>query len=405
MPLRVLHVISGIDPEDGGPTTALTALAHALNRAGIDVTLVATPRTSGHLETVDELLSDGVRVRLSEPRRNIFTRDCALDSLLAEEITHADVVHIHALWEDVQYRAASVSRALGKPFVIRPCGLLEPWSMARHRFKKRLYLEVRLRRYLDAASGIHFSTAIEEERTRPLRLKAPPIVEPNGLDFTEHKRSSLSNGSFRALWNIEPETPIVLFLGRLHPKKGVDLLIPAFARGAPRNAVLVIAGSGDSQYESSLKQRVLSSGLANRVIFTGFIEGQARNATLADATVFVLPSHSESFANTVVESIACGTPVIVSDQVALHPEVSSKRVGSVVPATIDALAVEIETWLVDRSKRISAIANADDFLKSYDLKLVADRWINRYNSLCHTTETAHVPRSSNHPARDAAAMN
>lgn len=384
MPLSVLHVISGIDPEDGGPTTALSGLARALNRAGADVALVATPRSFGHSQIVEELLDDGVRVRLGEHRRAFIARDEALDSLLVEEISRADVVHIHALWEDVQYRAASIARALEKPFVVRPCGLLEPWSMARHRFKKRMYLEIRLRRHLDAASGIHYATPIEEERARPLRLKAPPIVEPNGLDFAAHRKST-SNGSFRARWNIPREAPIVLFLGRLHPKKGLDLLIPAFVRGAPSDAMLVIAGSGDSDYESNLNQRVASSGIAERVKFTGFLEGRARAEVFADATVFVLPSYSESFANTVVESIASGTPVIVSDQVALHTDVSSKKVGGVVPTNVEALAIELECWLADASKRLSAMENAESFLKSYDLKLVADRWINRYQSFCHPT--------------------
>ena len=247
-----------------------------------------------------------------------------------------------------------------------------------------MYLEVRLRRHLDAASGIHYSTLIEEQRARSLRLKAPPIVEPNGLDFDAH-RYSLSSGSFRARWNIPREAPIVLFLGRLHPKKGLDLLIPAFARAAPTNAILVIAGSGDSDYETSLNQTVLSSGIADRVKFTGFLEGRARNEAFADATVFVLPSYSESFANTVVESIASGTPVIVSDQVGLHTDISSKKVGGVVPANVDALAIELECWLADASKRRSAMENAESFLKSYDLKRVAERWINRYQSFCHVT--------------------
>jgi len=365
---------------DGGPTTALVALAKELVRLQAEVTVVATPRSSGSTATVEGLRDKGVRVRLGEDRRRIFGQDTGLRSLLTEEILRADVVHIHALWEEVQYQAVRISESLGKPFVVRPCGLLDPWGMARHRIKKRLYLELRLRRYLDAASGIHYSTEFEEERSRSLRLAAPPIVEANGFDIDDCRNMS-PGGTFRARWNISQDAPVVLFLGRLHPKKGLDLLIPAFADVSPPDGILVIAGSGEAGYERSLRQRVASLGLTSRVQFTGFLDDQARRAAMADATLFVLPSYSENFANTIVESIAVGTPVVVSDKVGVHTEVASSRVGGVVPTTAEALSAEIECWLTDASKRKLAIANADEFLRLYDLKLVAARWLNRYQTL------------------------
>jgi len=379
-PPRVLHVISGIAPSDGGPTTALVALARALSRLQAEVTLVATPKSSGPIAAVEELRDSGVRVRLGENRRRILAQNTGLDCLLQEEISRADVVHIHALWEGVQYRAARISGLLGKPFIVRPCGLLDPWSMARHRVKKHLYLNFHLRRYLDAASGIHYSTTYEEERCRALQLKPPPIVEANGFDFDEYRNLPL-NGSFRDQWDIPRNAPVVLFLGRLHSKKGLDLLIPAFAEGAPSDGILVIAGSGKVGYERTLRQSVASLGLANRVRFTGFLDGQARTAAMADATVFALPSYSENFANTVVESIAAGTPVVVSDQVGLHLDVASSGVGGVVPTSVKALSAEIECWLRDASKRELAIANADRFLQLYDLKRIAARWLERYRAL------------------------
>jgi len=346
----------------------------------VEVTLVATPKSSGPIAAVEELRDSGVRVRLGENRRRILAQKTGLDSLLQEEISRADVVHIHALWEEVQYRAARISESQGKPFIVRPCGLLDPWSMARHRVKKHLYLKFRLRRYLDAASGIHYSTAFEEERCRVLRLKPPPIVEGNGFDFDDHRNLRL-DGSFRDRWDIPRNAPVVLFLGRLHAKKGLDLLIPAFAEGAPSDGILVIAGSGEVGYERTLRQRVASLGLVSRVRFTGFLDKQARTAAMGEATVFALPSYSENFANSVVESIAAGTPVVISDQVGLHVNVASSGVGGVVPTNVEALSAEIGCWLRDASKRELAITNADRFLQLYDVKGVAARWLERYRAL------------------------
>jgi len=385
--LRVLHVISGLDRADGGPTVALVGLTSALARLGVRVSVLATPRSSECSSTVEELREKGVRVRLGDHRRMTFGRSSKLRKVLMEEVARANVVHIHALWEEAQYQAASISRLQQKPFIVRPCGLLDPWSMSQHRVKKRLYLELRLRRHLSAAAAIHFTTSLEEERARSLRIQAPTIVEPNGIDLDEFKKLPLSGG-FRKRLAIPEGVPLVLFLGRLHPKKGLDLLIRAFADGAPSNAVLAIVGTGDSSYEKALRQNAASHGLGDRAKFVGFLHGRDRVAAYADSTVFVLPSYSENFANSVMESLAGGTPVIISDQVNLHAEIASAQVGGVVPMTPDALSSEIRRWLGDPARRQLAIANARSFLEPYDLKKIAASWLQRYRELCQRIDGA-----------------
>jgi glycosyltransferase involved in cell wall biosynthesis len=386
-PLRVIHVISGIDRADGGPTTALVRLAGAMARLQAEVTVFATPSSSRCFSVVEELRDMGVQVKLGDCPRRGFIRTARLRKALAEEVVRADVVHIHALWEEVQYQAASISRLQHKPFIVRPCGLLDPWSMARHRVRKRLYLELRLKRQLNAAAAIHFTTALEEERTRPLRIQAPTIVEPNGIDLDEFKDPPPS-GSFRKRFKIPETVPLALFLGRLHPKKGIELLIQSFADGAPPEAVLAIVGKGDPSYEQELRRYAAACGLENRAKFVGFLQGRNRTAAYVDATVFVLPSYSENFANTIIESLAVGTPVIISDQVNLHNEIASAKVGGVVPTNSKALAAEIRGWLGDIRRRESASANAGNFLQSYDLNTIAARWLQRYRLLSQNVSGA-----------------
>lgn len=304
-----------------------------------------------------------------------------------EEIAQADAVHIHALWEEVQYQAICISRLQRKPYIVRPCGLLDPWSMAQNRIKKRLYLELRLRRHLNAASALHFTTPLEEERARPLRLHAPTVIEPNGVDLKLF-RNCLTPGSFRERLDIPNDAPLVLFLGRLHPKKGLDLLIPAFAKAAPANAVLAIAGEGDPSYEDSLRREVVSCGLKNRAKFVGFLDGHERIAAFFDATLFVLPSYSENFAIAVIESLAAGTPVIVSDQVNIHPDIEAAKVGGVTPAKLEDLSNEIHTWLNDTAKREQAIIRAHEFVASYDMSEIAARWLHHYRDLSQGADNA-----------------
>ena len=175
--------------------------------------------------------------------------------------------------------------------------------------------------------------------------------------------------------------PLVLFLGRLHPKKGLELLIQSFADAAPPEAVLAIVGVGDTNFEQKLRRNAAACGLEDRVKFVGFLQGRDRIAAYVDSTVFVLPSYSENFANTVIESLAAGTPVIVSDQVNLHNEIASAKVGSVVPTNQGALSAEIRSWLKGDRRRELAVANARNFLKAYDLEVIATRWMERYRLL------------------------
>jgi len=384
VPLRVVHIISGLDWTDGGPTTALLALATALARLPIEVTVVATPRSSGCMPVVEELRAKGVRVQLIGRRGWRFGGVQKLRDILTQEITRANVVHIHALWEEVQYQAIRIARLYRRSFIVRPCGLLEPWSMSQNRLKKRLYFELRLRGHLNAAAAIHFATPLEKAGARSLRLQAPAVVEANGIDFEEFVELP-TPGDFRRRLGVSDETPIALFLGRLHPKKGLELLITAFADVALPNAVLAIVGTGDTSYEQELRRVAAACDLGDRVKFVGFLQGRDRVAAYADATVFVLPSYSENFGNVVIESLAAGTPVIVSDRVNVHPKISSAKVGGVVSPTVKELSAELNIWLSDAAKRELAIANARAFLVPYSVNKIADNWLQRYRELNQDT--------------------
>ena len=175
---------------------------------------------------------------------------------------------------------------------------------------------------------------------------------------------------------------MVLFLSRIHPKKGLDLLVPAFARAALSDALLVIAGPGDEEYVAAVKKLIAEHGIGERVLFTGMLEGRARVEAFVDADLFVLPSYQENFGIVVAEALACGTPVVISDQVNIYPEAADAGVGGVVPLEVGRLSDEVRRWMTDTSLRQSAAKKARPYVWGrYDWSQIAVRWGGHYARL------------------------
>jgi len=381
--LRVLHVSAILDPAAGGVAVAVTALAEAQRRAaGLEVSVLAT-YSKPEVEPAERLRAAGVPVTQVGPCRPPLWRHPDIVPTLMSLVPNADVVHIHAMWEEGQYQAGRVSRKLGVPYVITPHGMLDPWSLSQGALKKRLYLAIRLRRILNAAAAIHFTTATERDLVRPLNLKAPAIVEPNGVDLAEFENLP-ARGTFRARYAQLGVRPIVLFLGRLNYKKGFDLLIPAFARVASSSdAMLVIAGPEDAGYRATIDRYIDDARLPrDRVFFTGMLRGRERVEAFVDADLFVLPSYQENFGIAVIESLAAGTPVVISDQVNICNEIRAAGVGGVVPTQVEPLAHEVARWLGDEALRRRASAQAIPFVRAhYDWNEIAKRWAGHYETL------------------------
>ena len=377
---KVLHVISGIDPRGGGPAEALRGLALAQAAAGLNVHVLATFAAGDDLGFAAIMQARGITVRLIGPCHGRFARHPDLTPITAQAVATADIVHIHALWEEVQHQAARAARLSGKPYLIRPCGMLDPWSLRQRRLAKTLYLAWRLRGNLNGAAALHFTSEGERQGTTRLRLRSSGIVEPNGIDVPEFERRC-ERGVFRHSRGIAADRPVLLFLGRLHPKKGFDLLLPAFARleGTP---LLVLAGPGDESYRRFLEAEAARLKITDRVLFAGMLLGEDKRAAFADADLFVLPSYQENFGIAVAEAMAAGLPVVVSDQVNICDEVVRAGAGAVVPTNVDALSAELARWLNDVKLRARAGAIARQFAhRRYNWVEIASRWTEHYDRL------------------------
>ena len=390
--MRALHVISGIDPENGGPTNALLGLAAAQARQGMEVTVAATwQRTSGR-ENAQTFRERGLSVEMIGPARGALSRHPQIKPVLGRLIASADVVHIHALWEEIQYRAARICQAIGRPYLIRPCGGLHPWAMARGRLKKRLYLALRLRRNLDRAGAIHYTTMAERDALADMQLRPRAIVEPNGIDLREFSkvtravgREFLSELLFGAGSTLGVRK-LIVFLGRIDPKKGLDILVPAFIdaiRSGAGDALLVLAGPPQDRATVDFVSRsAREAGLADRIFLPGMLSRKQTIQALAGADLFALTSYNENFGIAVVEALAAGCPVIISDRVEIQESLAAAGVGQVIPLDRAATTTALLRWLGDDELRLQAGQRARAFAgEHFDWDQIARRWRAHYEGL------------------------
>jgi glycosyltransferase involved in cell wall biosynthesis len=342
--------------------------------AGLDVRVLATHGPHPARDVADDLNAAGVPAA-------VVSRG-ELKRAMSQAVGSADVIHAHGVWAAEQHLAAVAARRLGKPYVITPHGMLTTWSLAQKRLKKQIYLALRLRRDLNAAAAVHCTSTVEREAMAPLSLRPKVIVEPLGIDQGEFADLP-PRGSFRRRFPQLGDDRIILFLGRIHRGKGLEYLVPALAEAKLQNVKLVIVGPDSGGFKTTIDQLIDRHNLRDRVLFTGMLRGRERLEGLVDADLFALPSEHENFGVVVVEALACGTPVLISDGVAIYDQITTAKVGGVVRARdIPALSRELKRWMEDDELRRAAAARARPFAaEAFDWSAIARRWAGHYENL------------------------
>lgn len=381
--MKVLHVVPSVGPLRGGPSFTARAMAAGLAEAGVEVHLVTTDDNGPARLPVPlgrPVDSGGVTYWYFPRQTRFYTASWPLTRWLDRSIDAFDLAHIHGLFTYTPIAGALSARRHAVPYILRPIGTLSGAGFRRRPLLKQLSLALFERRVLARAAAVQYATEHERDEAAALGLGGRAVVVPNPVPFAV-SGPELPTGHFRALFPWLAGRTVALFLGRLDPIKGLELLLPAFAhaRAQRPELALVIAGAGPAPYEARLRATAERLGIAGDLCWAGFLEGERKRAALADADLFMLPSHSENFGVAVAEAMGAGLPVIVSDRVGLQREVAGSGGGLVVPGAVAPLAGALVALAEDPQMRRAMGLRAQRFIAGFCAPpVVAGRLIELY---------------------------
>ncbi len=350
--MKVLHVIPSIAPVHGGASRAILEMAKALQERGVKAEIVTTNDNGPDLLDVPlqkRIEYEQVPVwffpRFSPPISSVrtFCFSSQLTTWLWRHIAEYDILHVYGIYSYVSTLAMAIARIKHIPYIIRPQGQLGEWALRQRTFKKQIYIGLIQRANLNCSRYVHFTSEQEQHETSKLNFNSASFVLRNGL-FTPPPIPE-ARYKLRQLLKVPQDEPVILFLSRLHPKKGLDYLIPALGKVANRRFTFVVAGSGPPEYEDTIDALLVSAGIRDRTYRTGFVSGERKDLLLQGADLFALTSHSENFGIAVLEAMAAGKPVLATSGVALASVVKQYQLGYVAELDVEAIAQFVQDFL------------------------------------------------------------
>jgi len=313
--MNIAFVLPYLADRFGGPVAVAKGMGRSLAGMGHEVSYWATA-TNGDRH---ELASIAGAHLFDVDWPHAWYRSKGLKQGLSEAISSIDILQIQSVWTYPSYAAGRIAHDSDIPYIILPAGTLQPWALDNgrmRRLKKMTYFHLIAKSLMDRAACVQATSMQEAQQVQNLGYAGPVTVIPNGVDI-----DGLSDGQgpeADVLWPALKDRPVVLFMSRLSPEKGLDLLIPAWAdlvkSPGYREGILVIAGPDYRGYEETVKAMIDECGVASHVLLTGMVQGARKSSLLRRADVFILPSHTENFGIVVAEALACGTPVITTTQ-------------------------------------------------------------------------------------------
>ena len=349
--MNILHVIPSLAPQDGGSAVAAINMCRELSHRGHKVTIYTSAGRVGtrwESQTDAQMNVRGANVKyFPGGKLNYYAISPPFATALRRDIPGYDVVHIHSLYLPPSILAAYYSRRFGIPYVRQPHGALDPFIFRRHRARKWLYEALFERRNLRCAAAVLFTTRDEMKLAKSTGLRFRGFVAPLGVEFEDAPDDwqQIVNATWPELAGKE----VILFLGRINFKKGLDVLARAFStiHGQRKDAHLVIAGPDNEGYGDQVRRWLAKENWLGSVTFTGMVQGGLKAALLKRARVFVLPSYTENFGIAVVEAMAAGLPVMISNKVNIWREIDKAGAGLVVNPNAHEVASAILKLLED----------------------------------------------------------
>jgi glycosyltransferase involved in cell wall biosynthesis len=390
--MKLLHIIASVDPMSGGPIEGILQQCRSLGDRDVrEIVCLDSPDAPFLKDFPIRTHALGTKRYKSGPRSKIarfgYTR--LLVPWLRKNAGKYDILIINGLWNYASAGASLILPSLATPYVVYPHGMMDPWFRQAYPMKhwlKQLFWTLFDGRLIQHARAVLFTT--EEERVLAQgQFRGHPyserVVGYGTSDVPDDAETQ--NAAFRTLIPALGDRPYLLFLGRIHPKKGCDLLINAWVAVAKQrpDLHLVIAGPDQTGWVKELRSLAGRLGVGTNIHWPGMVSGPAKWGAFRGAEAFILPSHQENFGVAVAEALACGTPALISDKVNIWREVKAAGAGLVEPDTLAGTRTLLQAFLAldGPAREKMRVAARHCFIESFDLKNSAIKVLTLFREL------------------------
>ena len=293
--MKILSFVSSLDLSSGGPSRSVPMLVKGLAELGVDITLMTIRSENMNIHALE-----GTTAKLKVLSPSFSRKEIA--KYLADE--RFELIQIQSVWEMPYHKVILEARKQNIPYIVTPRGMLEPWSLSQKKWKKKLAWWLYQRNDVQKSACVFTTAKMEAEHVSNLGITTCKAVIPNGIETDAYPCKS----------SVEGVKKQVLFLSRVHVKKGIELLFEAWKRlhSDYVDWQLLVIGNGEAEYIHSLENRVESLGLKDCIKILPPVFGEAKIKVYQESALFCLPSFSENFGMVIAEAMSCGTPVITT---------------------------------------------------------------------------------------------
>jgi glycosyltransferase involved in cell wall biosynthesis len=353
--LKILHYIPTYAPawKFGGPVLSVSQLCEGLANLGHEVEVFTSNAgldNQSELPVNQPVLRNGVKVTYFKQKPGMGINCPGMEQAVTGRAKEFDIIHVTGVWQRTSGAACKAAKNQGVSYVVSPRGALSPYSWRQKTAKKLVYYLWQESYNVRNAAGIHYTSKQELEECQWLKLPGQAFIVPNGLNTKFWQPNPIEAKAWRQSENLQEGDFLILNVGRLHHKKGLELLPEVLASLMDINWQLFFVGGDDDGTKAKLQALFQAANLSHRIRFLDSCEPKQLSAIYSAANLFVLPSRHENFGNVVVEALACGCPVVISNKVGLYNELAQAGRGWVSSRIAAEWAVIIRDLMLSPSK-------------------------------------------------------